>query len=95
MADLTGMAGFTCPAPDKTFSKRRAGIELAATTGLAISLAVAATAVSIGMVHSQALGTVAHHHGTPLAIAAGLGLAMVGGSSMSAIVARDIKPERG
>ena len=95
MADLTGMAGFTCPAPDKTFFKRRTGIELAATAGLAVSLVIAATAVSIGMAHSQALGTATHHHGTPLAIAAGLGLAMVGGSSMSAIVARDMKPERG
>ncbi len=58
MTELTGMAGFTCPIADKTFAKRRrAGVELFATLALAVSLLVAATAVSIGMARSPAL----HH----------------------------------
>jgi len=95
MADLTRMAGFSCPTGDKRFSRRWTGIELAATAGLAVSLVIAATAVSIGMAHSQALAAAAHHHGAPLAIATGIGLAVVGGSGLSAIVIGDAKPGRG
>jgi hypothetical protein len=54
MTDLTGQAGFGSPIAEKTFSKRRrAGVELFATLALAISLVVAATAVSIGMARAQ------------------------------------------
>lgn len=59
MTELTGMAGFTSPIADKRFAKRRhAGVELLATLALAISLLVAATAVSIGMARAQALHAV-------------------------------------
>jgi hypothetical protein len=57
MTELTGQAGFGSPIAQKTFSKRRrAGVELFATVALAISLVVAATAVSIGMARAQCGG---------------------------------------
>jgi hypothetical protein len=54
MTELTGMVGFVSPAKDKTFAKRRRlGVELFATVALAVSLVIAATAVSIGMARAQ------------------------------------------
>ena len=56
MTELTGMAGFTTPLAEKTFAKRRrTGVELFATVALAVSLLIAATAISIGMAHAPAL----------------------------------------
>jgi hypothetical protein len=58
MTGLTGEVGFVSPISEKTFAKRRrAGVELFATIALAISLIIAATAVSIGMARAQALHT--------------------------------------
>ena len=59
MTELTGMVGFTSPREEKTIAKRRRlGVELCATLALAVSLLVAATAVSIGMARAQALHAV-------------------------------------
>ncbi|HUD85406.1 MAG TPA: hypothetical protein VMR17_03085 [Xanthobacteraceae bacterium] len=56
MTALTGMVGFASPVSEKTASRRRRlGIELIATVALAVSLIIAATAVSIGMARAQAL----------------------------------------
>ena len=55
MTELAGKVGFASPISEKTFSKRqRLGVELFATVALAVSLVVAATAVSIGMARAQA-----------------------------------------
>ena len=63
MTELTGMVGFASPIADKTLSRRRRrGIELFATAALAVSLLVAAAAVSIGMAHAQV-----RHGGTAVA----------------------------
>ena len=60
MTELTGMVGFASPRVEKTIAKRRRlGVELCATLALAVSLLVAATAVSIGMARAQALHVVA------------------------------------
>jgi hypothetical protein len=49
MIELPGTVGFASPISDKKFIKRRrAGVELFATLALAVSLVIAATAVSIG-----------------------------------------------
>ena len=49
MAELTGNPGFAPPRAEQTLSKRHmAALELIATVALAVSLVVAATAVSIG-----------------------------------------------
>ncbi len=59
MTELTRKAGFASPIDEKTFAKRRrAGVEMFATLALAVSLLVAATAVSIGMARAQALHAV-------------------------------------
>lgn len=91
MTELTGReVGFASPATERKFSIRRAGIELAATTGLAVALVIAAAAVSIGMARAQALGSGAHHAGAPLALAAvGLSVVVAGWGGLSALVARD------
>jgi hypothetical protein len=84
MTELAGQVGFASPVTHQTFSKRRAGIELFATIALAILLAIAATAVSIGVAHAQALGAVTRHDGAPVAIAACLGLAILGAAGLTA-----------
>jgi len=49
MAELPGNLGFAPPRADKALLRRRAvALELIATAGLAVSLVIAATAVSIG-----------------------------------------------
>jgi hypothetical protein len=95
MTELTGQVGFASPAAQRKFSKRRAGIELLATIALAVSLVIAATAVSIGMARAQALGAVTRNDGGPLAIALCLGLAVVGGSGLAATLRREAKRRRG
>jgi len=95
MTQLTGKAGFASPAIEKRFSKRRsAGVELVATIALAVSLAIAATAVSIGMARAQALGAVGDNNGAPLALAVCFGLAMAGMGGLTAIAARDRRAPR-
>ena len=54
MTELTGKVGFASPIAHKSFARRRCGIELFATVALAVSLVIAATAVSIGMARAQA-----------------------------------------
>ncbi len=52
--DLTGQVGFGSPMTENGFAKRRRlGVELFATLALAVSLMIAATAVSIGMARAQ------------------------------------------
>jgi Na+/glutamate symporter len=59
MTELTGNVGFAPPIVGKARAKRRRdGVELMATVALAVSLAVAATAVSIGMAHAQAVKSI-------------------------------------
>jgi len=59
MTEFGGVAGFTAPIAQKTVAKRRrAGVEIFATLALAVSLLVAAAAVSIGMARAQALHAV-------------------------------------
>jgi hypothetical protein len=95
MTELTGMVGFASPVTEKKFSKRRyAGIELLATVALAVSLVIAATAVSIGMAHAQAFGTDHHGDGTPLAIAIFFGLLLAGMGGLAAIAARERRSSR-
>ena len=79
MTELTVPVGFVSPISQKTFAKRRrAGVELAATLALAISLMVAATAVSIGMARAQALHAAHISAQMPVSTAAFLGALMAG-----------------
>jgi hypothetical protein len=66
MIDLTERAGFGAAVVEKRFAKRRRlGVELFATLALAVSLIIAATAVSIGVARAQAGYTMRHGSGTP------------------------------
>jgi hypothetical protein len=79
MTDLTGKAGFGSPITEKTFAKRRRlGVELFATLALAVSLMIAATAVSIGVARAQAGFTVQHASGTPASVSTFLKTMMAG-----------------
>jgi ABC-type transport system involved in multi-copper enzyme maturation permease subunit len=54
MTELTGQVGFASPISRKALlNKRTLGVELIATLALAISLIVAATAVSFGVASAQ------------------------------------------
>jgi hypothetical protein len=56
MTELTGKVGFASPFSEKVLSKKRSlGVELIATLALAVSLIVAATAVSFGVARAQSL----------------------------------------
>jgi hypothetical protein len=65
MTELTGKVGFASPSVEQNFSTRRtAGIELMATVALAVSLVVAATAVSINVARARSFGAGIVHGGT-------------------------------
>ena len=56
MTELTGKVGFASPISEKALSKKRTlGVELIATLALAVSLIIAATAVSLGVARAQSL----------------------------------------
>ena len=70
MTGLTETVGFGATITEAAFSKRRRmGVELFATIALAVSLVIAATAVSIGMARAQTAHGLAHKIGTPRAAA--------------------------
>ena len=62
-------------------------IELITTAALALSTAVAATAVSIGIARADVLGAVTHGDTTPLAIALCFGLLLATMGVFTALVA--------
>ncbi len=56
MTELTGKVGFASPISKTVLSKKRIlGVELAATLALAVSLIIAATAVSFGVARAQSM----------------------------------------
>jgi protein-S-isoprenylcysteine O-methyltransferase Ste14 len=67
-------------------------IELITTAALALSTAVAATAVSIGIARADVLGAVTNGDTTPLAIALCFGLLLAAMGALTAVVA--IAPRR-
>jgi hypothetical protein len=88
MTELNGKVGFASPAANNTFIRRRhAGVELIATVALAISLVIAATAVSIGATRAQVLGAVGNSRDASLALAAFLGLVMASIAGMGGLTA--------
>jgi glycerol uptake facilitator-like aquaporin len=64
-------------------------VELITTAALALSTAVAVTAVSIGMARADVLGSVAKGDSAPLAIAIFIGLLFTGMGGLTALMARD------
>ena len=86
MSDFYVKVGFASPAADSKFVKRRhAAIALMATVALAVSLIIAATAVSIGAARAQVLGAVAHNKDASLAIGAFVALVLAGVGGMTGL----------
>ena len=79
MSELAETAGFGAPRTGETCVKRRRiGVELFATIALAVSLIVAATAVSLGVAGAQAGSEVRSGGGIPASAAAFLSTMMTG-----------------
>jgi len=90
MTALTGKVGFASPIAETQSTRRRIlGVELFATAALAVSLIVAATAVSIGVARAQAFAEVGRSDRTPFAVALVFGAVMAGMGGLTAIVAGD------
>jgi hypothetical protein len=86
MIELTGKVGFASPIAEKSLSRRRSrGVELIATLALAVSLIVAATAVSIGMARAQAFAAQGSDR-APFAVAEFLSAVMAGMGGLTAVV---------
>ena len=92
MGRLTGRVGFDHPIAEKRPLKQRVvALELAATVALAVSLAIAATAVSIGMARADTLA-LTDSDGAPFAVALFLSLVIAGMGGLTAIMARERAP---
>jgi len=93
MTKLTGPAGFASPVSTKRIERcRLLGIELFATVALAVSLLIAATAVSIGVARAQAFANVHYGDRAPVAVALFVGAAMAGAGGLSAIITGERLP---
>ena len=89
--NLSGRAGFEQAAPQSSAPKHRsiAFVELVTTAALALSTAVAVTAVSIGIARADVAGVVAQADGAPFAIALIIALLLSGMGGLTAIMAAD------
>jgi hypothetical protein len=79
--------GYARPAAPKRRSI--ASVELITTAALALSTAVAITAVSIGIARADVAGSVGHGDGAPFAIAVFIGLLLSGMGGLTALMASD------
>ena len=91
---FTGGNGCRPETPQAARAKYRsiAFVELITTAALALSTAVAVTAVSIGMARADVIGSVAKGDGAPLAIAIFIGLLFSGMGGLTALMARESQP---
>ncbi len=91
LKDLSGRAGFQPTIPQASAPKHRsiAFVELVTTAALALSTAVAVTAVSIGIARADVAGTVVNGDGTAFAVALFIGLLLSGMGGLTAIMAAD------
>jgi hypothetical protein len=89
--DLSGRAGFEQPSAHTSATKHRsiAFVELITTAALALSTAVAVTAVSIGIARADVTGAVANGDGAPFAIALFIALLLSGMGGLTAVMAAD------
>ncbi len=89
--DLSGRGAFEQASAHTSATKHRsiAFVELMTTAALALSTAVAVTAVSIGIARADVVGAVAKGDGAPLAIALFIGLLLSGMGGLTAVMAAD------
>jgi hypothetical protein len=83
--DLIGRTGFDRPAPNEDSAEKRRALTLIATAALAISTAVAATVVSIGMARADIVGRAADSDGGTLAIALFIAATLAGIAAVAGI----------
>lgn len=94
--DLTDRAGFDHQTRHQRTAQQRTVLALIASVALALSTAVAVTAVSIGMARAGALRSVADGDNAPFAVAVFLGLVLAGMGGLTAVVTRnERKPPTG
>jgi hypothetical protein len=91
---LPGCTGIKRAAPEAQAPKHRsiACVELFTTAALALSTAVAITAVSIGIARADVIGEVAKGDSAPFAIALFFGLLFSGMGALAAIMAPAPRP---
>ena len=79
-----------CAPPQPAGGKRRSilFVELVTTAALALSTAVAVTAVSIGMARADVIGSVTHGDGASLAIAIFMAILFSAMGGLTALMAR-------
>jgi len=93
MTKLTGPVGFASPVSTKRIKRcRLLGIELFATVALAVSLLIAATAVSIGVARAQAFANFHYSDRAPVAVALLFGTVVAGMGGLSAILTGERSP---
>ena len=91
--DPTARAGFARPAGDRPNRRRSAMLaQLIASLALVVSIAVAATAVSIGIARADAL-TPIKHYGTKLATASIVAVVLAGIGGLTTVAERDRRAE--
>ncbi len=89
---ITGGNGIRPEAAPRAKYRSIAFVELITTAALALSTAVAVTAVSIGMARADVIGAVAKGDSASLAIAIFIGLLFSGMGGLTALMARDGQP---
>jgi hypothetical protein len=89
--ELSGRTGCERATHQASAPKHRsvAFVELVTTAALALSTAVAVTAVSIGIARADVAGAVAQGDATPFAIALLIGLLLSGMGGLTAVMAVD------
>jgi hypothetical protein len=85
-------AGYGHERPSAAKHRSITFVELITTAALALSTAVAVTAVSIGIARADVAGSVGNGDGAPLAIAVFVGLLLSGMGALTALMASE---ERG
>jgi hypothetical protein len=89
LKELPGRAGLEPEANRTCAPKHVACVELITTAALALSTAVAVTAVSIGIARADVIGTVAKGDSAPFAIALFIGLLLSAMGGLTALLATE------
>jgi type IV secretory pathway VirB2 component (pilin) len=84
--ELNGRTGFSPPIRPQQSARQRTTLALIATVALAISIAVAATVVSMGMARADMLSGIADSDNGPFALAGFVGLVLAGMGGLIALV---------
>jgi hypothetical protein len=93
--DLNERAGFDHRTQHEETAQQRTALALIASAALAVSTAVAATVVSMGIARADMLGGVANGDNAPFAVAVFFGLVLAGMGGLTAMATHRRKPPSG